>query len=158
MIYWSNALWAITPLILGLLIGSLSQSPNSAWYEQLVKPSWTPPNWVFGPVWTALYLIMGLSAWIAFRQGQSKPDLRRSAIVLFILQLALNYAWTPLFLGCQRQDWALWDLGALCAVAAWTCWQFFLIDRLAGWLFAPYLVWIACAFALNWSICQSNPI
>lgn len=122
------------------------------WYEALSKPSWTPPNWLFGPAWTVLYALMALAAWkvwIAVRRIDA-------ALVVHGLQLALNALWSYLFFGLQRIDWALADIIALWLTIALTLMLFWRRDRLAGMLMLPYLLWVAYAAALNFAIWRLN--
>jgi len=125
-----------------------------AWYATLQKPAFTPPGWLFGPVWTCLYLCMGLAAWLVWR----KAGFRRGAlpIGLFAAQLVLNAAWTPLFFGLQNPGAAFADIVALWLAIVLTTWAFFKVSRTAGWLMAPYLAWVSFAAVLNLSIWRLN--
>ncbi len=123
------------------------------WYAELRKPVWTPPGWLFGPVWTLLYATMAVAAWRIRRSG--KPG-RRIAIGLFLCQLFLNAAWSGLFFGLRRADLALLDCAALWLLILMTVVAFFRIDRLAGSLLAPYAAWVGFALALNFEIWRLN--
>ncbi len=123
------------------------------WYAELVKPPWNPPNWVFGPVWSLLYLAMAVAAWIVWRRdGAGAPV----ALGLFALQLVLNVAWSGLFFGLQAPGPAfvgivlLWGAILAAAVAFWR------IAPLAGALMTPYLVWVTFAAFLNFAIWRLN--
>jgi len=124
-----------------------------AWYASLVKPSWNPPAWLFGPVWTILYLAIAAAGWLVWRRG---PE-GRTALVLWGAQLALNAAWTLLFFGLHRPAWALADIAVLelsiagFALAAWP------VSRAAALLFVPYLLWVGFAAALNAALWRLNP-
>lgn len=124
------------------------------WYAQLIKPAWNPPSWVFGPVWTILYALMGIAAWLVWRRGgwrtQSFP------LGLFLIQLALNALWTPLFFGFHRPDLALVDIVTLWLAITATLAAFWPIHRGAALLLAPYLAWVSFASFLNFSIWQLN--
>jgi tryptophan-rich sensory protein len=138
-------------LAVGALGGYATASPVTDWYPTLRKPSWNPPNWLFGPVWTTLYIMMAAAAWLVWRRGQS-----RAAMILFFTQLALNLAWSFLFFGV-RSPW----LGLVGVVILWlallaTVIVFFQRDRLAGWLMLPYLAWVSFAAFLNFTIWQLN--
>lgn len=122
------------------------------WYEALVKPAWTPPNAVFGPVWTVLYALMALAAWkiwIAVRRIDA-------ALIVYGIQLVLNVLWSYLFFGLHRIDWALMDIIALWLAILATLFLFRRRDRLAGLLLVPYLLWVTYAAALNLAIWRLN--
>lgn len=118
-----------------------------AWYAALEKPSWNPPSWVFGPVWTLLYILMAVAAWRVWRIGGWKA--RSRELGAYLMQLALNAAWTPLFFGLQRPGLALVDIVMLLAAACWTALLFKRVDRLAAGLLVPYLAWLSFATLLN---------
>ncbi len=124
------------------------------WYAQLAKPSFAPPNWVFGPVWTALYVAMALAAWRVWRAPASSA--RHHALIFFFVQLALNALWSPVFFGLEAPRLALAAIVALLAALAITTWRFFQCDRIAGWLLVPYLAWVAFATILNGAIAVMN--
>lgn len=141
-------------LALSFLPGALGAPfPAPAWYRSLRRPSWSPPPGVFGPVWTVLYALMGVAAWLV---AGGRSEGRRPALVAFGVQLALNGAWTPIFFGLRRPGLALVEIGAtLAAVAATTA--LFLRQRLlAGLLLLPYLAWVAFAALLNAEIWRRN--
>src|SRR5512137_502575 len=120
------------------------------WYASLKKPSWNPPGWVFGPVWTALYSMMAVAAWLVWRQGgwgkQRKP------LLLFLAQLALNALWTPLFFGWHRPGVAFAEIVLLWLAIATTLAAFRPVSRAAAWLLVPYLAWVSFAAALNFTL------
>lgn len=121
-----------------------------SWYSTLRKPTWTPPNWLFGPAWTVLYALMATAATLVWTSG------RRRALILYAIQLALNGAWSVLFFGLRRPDWALADIVLLDIMVLVTLIVFYRIRPLAGLLLIPYLAWILYATALNWSIWSLN--
>ena len=122
------------------------------WYPTLDKPPWTPPNWLFGPVWTVLYAAMAVAAWNVWRQAEPA----RGALGLWALQLVLNAGWSPLFFGLQRLDLALVDIAALWLAIAATIAAFWTHSRLSAGLLVPYLVWVSYAGALNFRLWQLN--
>jgi tryptophan-rich sensory protein len=125
------------------------------WYADLAKPSWTPPGWVFGPVWTALYASMGVAAWLVWRRtGLAGAPL---AFTLFALQLVLNAAWSWLFFGLQRPDLAFADIVVLWAAILGTLLLFYRSVPAAGLVLLPYLLWVGFAAALNLQIWRLNP-
>jgi translocator protein len=137
------ALFALGTLALGTLSG-LSSIRVSDEYQDLEAPAWAPPSWVFGPVWTVLYLMVGTAAWEAWRRGAS-----RRTLALWGAQLAANLAWTPLFFGLGQRGWALADIVLLLALVVATIFAFARRDRLAAWLMVPYAGWVTFATALN---------
>lgn len=124
------------------------------WYPALRKPSWTPPDRVFGPVWTVLYLCMATAGFLAWKEAP--PGGARWPMVLFAVQLALNAAWSWVFFGLRQPGWAFVELVALWAAIAATMVALWRISALAGVLFVPYLLWVAFAGALNWAIWRAN--
>lgn len=122
------------------------------WYETLRKPRWTPPNWLFGPVWSVLYIMMAVAGWLVWRaEGFGL------AMVLWVAQLLLNGLWSALFFGARRMDLALVDvtlmwlsIAAFIAVASAS-------SPIAAWLFVPYLVWVSIASLLNLTVLRLNP-
>jgi tryptophan-rich sensory protein len=125
------------------------------WYASLTKPSWTPPNWVFPAVWNVLYPLMGLSLWLLWDCAGGSPR-RRSAVTLFLLQLALNAAWSPIFFALHQTRAALVLAIALAAVLAATIATAWATLRLAAWLLVPYLLWVLYAISLNAGIAVLN--
>ena len=136
-------------------VGGVITADNvNAWYPTLRKPPFNPPNWIFGPVWTTLYILMAVAAWrIWLAQGRL---LIGAPMVLYGVQLALNLLWSILFFGLQAIGLALVDIIALLAAIVATTLAFWRIDQLSGLLFAPYLAWVAFASVLNASIWWLN--
>ncbi len=124
------------------------------WYKQLPKPSWNPPNSIFAPVWTLLYVLMAVAAWLVWKKAGFVPAL--FPLGLFIAQLFLNAAWTWLFFGRHRPDLALIDILVLWVMLLITLISFWSREPLAGILLIPYLAWVSFATALNWAIWQKN--
>jgi tryptophan-rich sensory protein len=124
------------------------------WYAALAKPAWNPPNWIFGPVWTMLYVLMAVSAWLVWRQAGFGGA--GGALSLFVVQLALNGVWSYLFFGLHRIDWALVDSavmwGAILAVTV----LFWGVNRTAGLILLPYLAWVSFATCLNFALWSLN--
>ena len=124
------------------------------WYAQLRKPSWNPPNWIFGPVWTALYTIMAVAAWLVWKRGGFAAQ--RKALSLFLLQLLFNALWSPLFFGLHLPGPALLDLSLLWLALVATVILFWKARPLAGALLLPYLGWVSFAGALNFALWRLN--
>ncbi len=125
------------------------------WYAQLQKPAWNPPNWIFGPVWTVLYAIMAVAAWLVWMRGGFAG--RRAALALFLAQLLFNALWSPLFFGLHRPGIALADLLLLWLALFATVAVFWKVHRVAGGMLLPYLAWVSFAGALNFAIWKLNP-
>ena len=125
------------------------------WYASLRKPTWNQPGWLFGPVWTALYAMMSVSAWLVWQRGgfavQGRP------LGLFLAQLALNALWSPLFFGLHRPGVAFVEIVLLCLAIVWTFAAFWPVRRAAAWLLAPYLAWVSFASVLNCTLWRLNP-
>lgn len=134
--------------------GAAASVNAGAFYAQLVLPSWAPPGWVFGPVWSLLYFLMGVAAWLVWRAGGGAA---RSALILFLAQLAANALWSWLFFGWHRGALAFVDILLLWALIAANLTAFYRLRPLAGWLLVPYLLWVSFAVALNFSVWQLNP-
>ena len=134
---------------------SASWARPDAWYAALVKPAWNPPGWVFGPVWTTLYLLMGTAAWLVWRRGGWGAQ--RRPLSWFAAQLALNALWTPLFFGFHRIDLALLEIVVLWAAIVATIVAFARTSRAAAWLLAPYLAWVSFATFLTFTLWRLNP-
>lgn len=123
-----------------------------AWYAALSKPAWNPPAWIFGPVWTLLYLMMAIAAWLVW-----KHDGWRRPLWSYVVQLLLNAAWTPIFFGAHQLGWALLEIVVLWIAILLTLLNFRGVSRTAAWLFVPYLAWVTFAAFLNFTLWRLNP-
>ncbi|WP_337174862.1 TspO/MBR family protein [Paludisphaera sp.] len=139
-------------------LGSWATYPSLRhWYEGLRKPSWTPPGWLFGPVWSTLYLLMAASAWRVWRRDDAPAGRRKEALACWGFQLALNVGWSWLFFGLHRPTLAFVELVALWLAILATIVATARVDRPAAWMLAPYLAWVTFAGALNGTIARLNP-
>ena len=129
--------------------------PAPAYYARLRKPSWAPPGWLFGPVWTVLYALMGAAAWLVAGNGGAAP---RTPMVLWIAQLGLNATWTPIFFGLRAPGLALINIVLLWLALVATVTAFFSRRPIAGVLLIPYLGWVSFATALNFAIWRRNRV
>lgn len=136
-------------------LGAAATSQAPAFYTQLSRPDWAPPAWVFGPVWSVLYALMAVSAWLVWRE-RTAPG-RSSALALFITQLAANALWSWLFFAWHDGASAFAEVLILWVSIALTVRAFWRIHRLAGALLLPYLAWVSFATALTWAVWQRNP-
>ena len=136
-------------------IGALASADAGTFYGELARPSWAPPGWLFGPVWSALYALMALSAWWVWRARGFTGA--RSALVLFIGQLAANALWSWLFFVWRQGGLASAEVLLLWCMVAATVISFWRISRLAAALLMPYLAWVTFASALTFSIWKLNP-
>ncbi len=152
--------WLALTGLLGLcfavaLVGSWFTTPVlDDWYATLRKPTWTPPNWVFGPVWSALYVSMAVAAWLVWRKRQLVAVV--VPLSLFMVQLALNLGWSVVFFGLQNPGAACIEIVLLWTAIVATLLAFWRVTAAAGWLLVPYLGWVTFAVALNFAIWQLN--
>ncbi|TAJ45016.1 TspO/MBR family protein [Methanofollis fontis] len=139
------------------IIGSLFTAPNiPVWYAGLEKSSLNPPSWVFAPVWTILFILMGISLYLFWREGLERPAVR-IAIVAFAVQLVLNTLWSILFFGLRSPFLALIEIVILWVAIAATIWLGYRVSRPAAYLLVPYILWVSFAAYLNWTIWVLNP-
>jgi len=144
--------WLFAAFVAGAL-GAIASVDAPSFYAQLSKPSWAPPAWVFGPVWSVLYALMGVAAWLVWRS----PGSKRVALALFGAQLAANALWSWLFFAWHRGALASVEVLVLLALIAATVMAFWRSSRLAALLLVPYLLWVSFASMLTWAIWQGNP-
>jgi benzodiazapine receptor len=136
-------------------LGALASVRAATFYAELTQPAWAPPAWLFGPVWTVLYLLMATSAWLVWRTyGFGRA---RKALLLFVAQLVANALWTWLFFAWREGALALAELVVLWVLIAMTIAAFWRLNRVAAVLLVPYLAWVSFAGALNLSLWQLNP-
>ena len=139
----------------GIIGGLATTTSVNTWYQQINKPSFTPPDWIFGPVWITLYALMGIAVYLVWRQRVSNPK-AKTAIVLFFSQLALNALWSILFFGFRSPGLAFIEILALWAFVLFTTIYFFRISLAASGLMLPYILWSSFAVALNFEIWRLN--
>ncbi len=148
---------AALPVLAVSLAGGLVTRPSiPTWYAGLAKPGFTPPNWLFAPVWTTLYILMAYALWRILALPKNQPG-RSAAVTAFFVQLALNSLWSFAFFGAHSPLAGLIVIAALIVAILVTMRAFWRLDRIAALLFVPYLVWVAYATALNGAIWQLNP-
>lgn len=148
------ALLAFVAAVMATASGGALFRPGQ-WYEGLRHPSWRPPNWLFGPVWAVLYGMIAVSGWLVWEEmgGLAAAWI---PFTVYGVQLALNFLWSAVFFGMRRIGLALFEMGLLWASIALTALLFYDISPVAGWLLAPYLLWVTFAFALNATLWRLN--
>jgi benzodiazapine receptor len=134
--------------------GLVTETGPGSWYAGLRKPSFNPPGWVFGPVWTVLYVLIGVSAWLVWRRRGVAGA--RGPLLIWLVQLVLNSVWTLLFFGARRPDLAFVEIVAMWAAIVATILAFRRVRPLAGWLLVPYLAWVTFAAVLNFALWRLN--
>ena len=138
-------------------LGATVTTPEiDGWYRTVVKPEWNPPDWVFGPVWTTLFVLMGISAWLVWKPAGFKEA--ATALSLFAVQLILNVAWSWIFFGMHQIGWAVVEIVILWLAILATTVAFFRRSKAAVWLLMPYLGWVTFASVLNFAIWQLNGV
>lgn len=140
---------------IGIVSGLLAGVANNPWFEALQKPSWNPPGYLFGPVWTALYLLMGISSWMIWKSPEPM-NLKRKAFIFFSVQLFLNFWWSIFFFNFHSSLLALIDIVLMLLFISLSIFEFSKISKLAAWLLVPYLLWVSFATALNGTIWYLN--
>lgn len=147
-------IFILIPLIAGTFAGIATATSVGDWYLQLEKPSFNPPNYLFGPVWSVLYILMGISSYLIYLKKDA--TLQTAALIVYGFQLALNISWSFLFFYYQNPAWALADIVILWFTIIIMIYLFWRVDILAGWLQVPYLLWVTFATVLNAAIWWLN--
>lgn len=139
----------------GLIGSSITAENIPTWYATLNKPIFTPPNWLFAPVWTSLYILMGIAAYLIWRKGFENREVK-IALGIFFIQLVLNAIWTPLFFGLHWLLFAFIEIVILWLFILWTIIRFYKISSVAALLLIPYFLWVSFASILNFSFWLLN--
>lgn len=151
--------WLVLPLAVGGVSGFITAGSVETWYATIEKPAFNPPDWIFGPTWTVLYLLMGLAAYLAFRHqraGGADPSAIRAAKIAFFVQLALNGLWSIIFFGLHQPGFALLEILILWVAIGATVRAFTRLSKPAAGLLLPYWAWVSFATVLNASIWWLN--
>ena len=154
--YVKILLFGVTCIAVGFLSGMATQSSVTTWFPTLIKPSFNPPSWVFAPVWSLLYTMMGVAAGLVWNRIDYEKEAVKKALLFFVIQLALNALWSILFFGIRNPFLALIEIILLWLMIYETYVPFGKIDKIAGYLFIPYLFWVSFAAVLNGSIWWLN--
>lgn len=136
-------------------VGAFASADAGTFYEQLVRPGWAPPAWLFAPVWSVLYLVMGVAAWLVWRERAVSTT--GWALSLYLIQLTANALWTWLFFAWRQGVWAFTEILVLLALIVATMIAFWRVSRAASMLLLPYLLWVAFASALTYATWRANP-
>lgn len=140
----------------GIVSSIFTLNAIPTWYVYLNKPAFSPPNWIFGPVWTVMYILMGIALYQVWTLRTKKKTLQRSSLQLFIIQLAVNFLWTFIFFGLRSPVGGLIDIIILWIFILLTLTRFYKLSKIAGYLMAPYLLWVSFATILNFSVAFLN--
>lgn len=146
--------WLLATLATGGL-GGLASSQAASFYGALSRPEWAPPPWLFGPVWSLLYVLMGIAAWLVWRERGFRGA--STALKLFVVQLFANALWTWIFFVWRQGALSLIEILVLWGLIAGTLWAFWRLNRLAALLLLPYLAWVSFATALTATLWRLNP-
>ena len=146
--------WVLLSLAAGS-VGAFASRTAAVFYAQLDRAAWAPPGWLFGPVWTVLYILMGCAAWLVWRERGWTGA--RAALTLYVLQLVFNALWTWLFFTLRSGALAFAEILVLWLLIATTITLFARVRRAAAWLLVPYLCWVSFASVLTWSVWHRNP-
>ncbi|HMU47615.1 MAG TPA: tryptophan-rich sensory protein [Chitinophagaceae bacterium] len=155
----SNSLKLIISILIPLAIGFsgsfFTVTGIGSWYQGINKPAWNPPNWIFGPVWTTLYILMGIALYMVWKPGiMDRPH--KIAFLLFGAQLILNFFWSIIFFGQHKIGWAFIEIIILWLMILLTIFSFAQVNKLAAWLLVPYISWVSFAAILNYTIWKIN--
>lgn len=143
------------PLLVGGLSGFFTVTGVESWYQTINKPSWNPPNWIFGPVWTALYIMMGVALFLVWKSS-GNANTKKLALLLFAAQMLLNFFWSFIFFSLQQPGWAFAEIVVLWLLILATIFAFARLNNMAAWLLVPYISWVSFAAILNFTIWQLN--
>ncbi len=149
-------LTVLTVEIIGASGALFTSTGLNTWYATLERPALAPPNWVFGPVWTTLFALIGIALWLVWRQLASSPHEVRLAFGVFVIHFGFNLGWSAVFFGMQEIGWGLAVIGALWVSIVATMWTFYRVDRRAAVLLVPYLLWVSFAAFLNYQFLVLN--
>ncbi len=145
----------LIPLLVGTTAGLFTSSGVNGWYAAANKPWFNPPNWIFAPVWTTLYVLMGIALFLVWR-SDAAAGIKKTAITLFAVQLVLNFFWSLIFFKLQQPGWAFAEIILMWLMILITILWFGKISATAAWLLVPYICWVSFASVLNYSIWRLN--
>jgi translocator protein len=143
------------PVAVGAVSGLFTVSEISGWYQTINKPSWNPPSWIFSPVWTTLYIMMGIALYLVWT-AEVKPAAKKKAIAFFVIQLVLNFFWSFIFFKQHQIGLAFAEIIIMFVFILMTIFSFARINKAAAWLLVPYISWVSFATILTYTIWQLN--
>jgi translocator protein len=143
------------PLVVGAVSGFFTTTEIPGWYQTINKPSWNPPSWIFAPVWTTLYVLMGIALYLVWK-AEADPIMKKTAIAFFAIQLVFNFFWSFIFFNQHLPGWALVDIIVMWLFILLTIFTFAGINTIAAWLLVPYISWVSFASILNYTIWKLN--
>jgi translocator protein len=146
----------LIPLLVGGIAGYFTSSGVEGWYATANKPWFNPPNWIFAPVWTALYIMMGIALYLVWRTETISSSVKQTSVILFLIQLTLNFFWSFLFFKLQQPGWAFAEIIVMWLAILFTILWFGKISSTAAWLLVPYICWVSFASVLNYAIWKLN--
>lgn len=142
------------PLLVGFTASLFTRPEIEGWYRLLNRPEWNPPDWLFAPVWTSLYILMGVACYLIWIKAPTAS--RRTALLVYFIQLALNFTWSFLFFRMHQPGLAFVEILFLWLSILFTIFAFARLSRLAAWMLVPYISWVSFAAILNYTIWQLN--
>ena len=145
----------IIPQLVAAIASFFTITGNGSWYQSIEKPSWNPPGWVFGPVWTALYIMMGIAFFLIWK-SKADEKMKRKTMILWGIQLVFNFFWSIIFFGNEQIFGAFLEIIGLWLFILLTIFAFARIDKRAAWLLVPYISWVSFAAYLNFTIWELN--
>lgn len=145
----------LIPLAIGAVSGFFTTAEIPGWYQTINKPTWNPPSWIFGPVWTTLYVMMGIALFLIWKSDVSQTA-KKTAIILFAAQLGLNFFWSFIFFNQHQPGWALVEIIVMWVSILLTIFAFAAVSKTGAWLLIPYISWVSFATILNYTIWQLN--
>ena len=145
----------LIPLLVGFTSGFFTATGVDSWYQTIQRPSWNPPNWIFAPVWTTLYILMGIALYLIWKADSDTP-VKKYAITLFAVQLILNFFWSFIFFSQHQPGWAFVEIVVMWLMILLTIFAFAKINTTAAWLLVPYISWVSFAAILNFTIWKLN--
>lgn len=145
----------LLPMIIGGISGSFTSASINTWYVTLNKPWFNPPNWIFAPVWTLLYLMMGIAFYIIWK-SEAVNAVKQTAVILFAAQLLVNFLWSLIFFYLKQPGWAMIDIILMWILIVATIFSYGKISSTAAWLMLPYICWVSFAMILNFYLWKLN--
>ena len=145
----------LLPMIIGGISGFFTSASINTWYVTLNKPWFNPPNWIFGPVWTLLYLMMGIAFYMIWK-SEAVNAVKQTAVILFAAQLLVNFLWSLIFFYLKQPGWAMLDIILMWILIVATIFSFGKISSTAAWLMLPYICWVSFAMILNFYLWKLN--